>query len=495
MIGGMNFIDGRWTRGRGAPFESRDPACGAVIWKGACADDEQIAAAVEAARAAFPAWARRSIAQRCEILDAYAALLEAERDALAELIARETGKPLWDALGEARAMHAKIAISRRAWKERTGERQARQDGILQRVTHRPHGVMAVFGPYNFPGHLPNGHIVPALIAGNTVVFKPSELTPAVAQFVVHLLERAGIPRGVVNLIHGGGDVGAALLDRDVNGVLFTGSRRTGLGIHRHFAGRPEVILALEMGGNNPLIVWDVADAHAAALIAAQSAYVTSGQRCTCARRLILPAGEQGDRVVEALLRIIDGIRVDAWDARPEPFMGPLVSAKTAERVAAAAHGLEKAGGIAIRPLRRLPDRGDAFVSPALYDLTRVPGRPDEEIFGPVLAVIRAGDFDEAIAIANDTIYGLAAGLVSDDAALHRRFCEMIEAGIVNWNRPLTGASSAAPFGGVKQSGNHRPSAYYAADYCAWPVASLDAAQGRALVEPESLPPGLPVDRV
>ncbi len=490
MIGGMNFIDGRWVTGGGASFESRDPACDAVIWKGAAADEAQVAQAVAAARAAFPEWARRTVAQRCELLEAYAALLEAERDALAELIARETGKPLWDALGEARAMHAKIAISRRAWEERTGERETLQGAIRQRVAHRPHGVMAVFGPYNFPGHLPNGHIVPALIAGNTVVFKPSELTPAVAQFLVHLLERAGLPRGVVNLVHGAGDVGAALLDCGIDGVLFTGSRRTGLTIHRRFAGRPEVILALEMGGNNPLIVWRVDDARAAALIAAQSAYVTSGQRCTCARRLIVPEGEEGDRIVQALAEVVDGIRVAAWNARPEPFMGPLISPPAAERVAAAARALEDAGARPVRPLRRPVDGGAAFLSPALYDVTDLSGRPDEEIFGPLLQLVRARDFDEAIRIANDTVYGLAAGLVSDDEELYHRFYGAIEAGVVNWNRPLTGASSAAPFGGVRQSGNHRPSAWYAADYCAWPVASLDAADGRARVDVDGLPPGL-----
>ena len=482
------FIGGAWVAGAGAAFTSHNPADGALVWEGRAADPAQVREAVAAARAAFRDWRRVPIAERIAILERYARLVEDEREALARAIAEETGKPLWDARGEAAAMAAKVRISISAYEERTPTRSRPKGAIIQHLTHRPHGVMAVFGPFNFPGHLPNGHIVPALLAGNAIVFKPSELTPGVAAHLVRLLAEAGVPAGVVNLVQGGRETGAALLDQPVDGVLFTGSRETGLAIHRHFAGRPEVILALEMGGNNPLIVWDAADAEAAALLIAQSAYVTTGQRCTCARRLILPDGAAGDRLLDALLALVERIRVDRFDAEPEPFMGPLISEAAAERLLEAVRARIAAGARVLAPLLRLTDKGPAFVSPAILDVTGV-AVPDGELFGPVLQVIRVADFDAALAVANDTAFGLAAGLISDEEPLFRRFAEEIAAGVIAWNRPTTGASSELPFGGVKQSGNHRPSAWYAADYCAWPQAGLQAAAGRA-ERPAALPPGL-----
>ncbi len=485
---GRLFIGGEWIEGAGAAVTSCDPADGAPLWEGRGADVEQVAAAVAAARVAFRDWRRVPLDERIAILERYARLVKENREALARAVAEETGKPLWDARGEVGAMAAKVAISLAAYEERTPARVRPKGAVVQHLAHRPHGVMAVFGPFNFPGHLPNGHIVPALLAGNTVVFKPSELTPRVAEHLVRLLAAAGVPAGVVNLVQGGRETGAALLDQPVNGVLFTGSRETGLAIHRRLAGRPEVILALEMGGNNPLIVWNVEDAQAAAVLVAQSAYVTTGQRCTCARRLILPEGEAGDRVLEALVALVERIRVDRFDAEPQPFMGPLISAAAAERLLEAVRARIAAGARVIAPLLRLTEKGPAFVTPAILDVTGVP-MLDGELFGPVLQVIRVADFDAALMVANDTAFGLAAGLVSDEESLFQRFAQEIAAGVIAWNRPTTGASSELPFGGVKQSGNHRPSAWYAADYCAWPQAGLAAASGRA-ERPAELPPGI-----
>ncbi len=485
---GRLFIGGEWVAGAGESFTSCNPADGALLWEGRAASAGQVADAVAAARAAFGNWRRLTLDERIAILERYARLVEDDREALARAIAEETGKPLWDARGEAGAMAAKVAISVAAHAERTPTRERPKGAIVQHLTHRPHGVMAVFGPFNFPGHLPNGHIVPALLAGNTIVFKPSELTPRVAAHLVRLLTEAGVPAGVVNLVQGGRETGAALLDQPVDGVLFTGSRETGLAIHRHFAGRPEVVLALEMGGNNPLIVWDAGDAEAAALLIVQSAFITTGQRCTCARRLILPEGKAGERILDALVALMERLRVDRFDAEPEPFMGPLISEAAAERLLEAVRGRIAAGARVLAPLLRLTDKGPAFVSPALLDVTGV-SAPDGELFGPVLQVIRAADFDEALAVANDTAFGLAAGLISDDEALFRRFAGEIAAGVIAWNRPTAGASSELPFGGIKQSGNHRPSAWYAADYCAWPQAGLKAASGR-VERPAAPPPGL-----
>ncbi len=261
------------------------------------ADDVQAACA--AARAAFYPWSHRPLAERIAVVERFAALLETHKEALATLISRETSKPLWETRTEVQAMIGKAAISIEAYHQRTGFHESTLPDGKAQLRHKPHGVMAVFGPYNFPGHLPNGHIIPALIAGNTIVFKPSELTPATAEMTVQLWQQAGVPDGVINLLQGGKATGQALLEnRDIDGVLFTGSAAAGFHFHRYFGGQPEKMLALEMGGNNALIVADVADVDAALNVIIQSAFISAGQRCTCARRLIVPRGEQGDALLQ-----------------------------------------------------------------------------------------------------------------------------------------------------------------------------------------------------
>lgn len=471
---GELLVGGRWRPGRGACFASTDPASGERLWSGAAAAPEDVAKACRAARAAFPGWARTPLAERAALAERFRALLLERQAELGALIARETGKPRWEAEGEAATMAAKLPVSLAAHAARTGEQATATPFGRAVLRHRPHGVMAVLGPFNFPGHLPNGHLVPALIAGNTVVLKPSELTPAVGEAMVALWAEAGAPAGVVNLVQGGREVGEALIaDPELDGVLFTGSAATGAAIHRAFAGRPEVILALEMGGNGPLVVWEPADAEAAASLVVQSAYLTAGQRCSSARRLVVPAGAAGDRVVEATAALAPSARIGAWDELPPPFMGPLVSVEAAARVLAAQARLVAAGARPRLECRPLAGRSAAFLTPGLLELDGV-AAPDEEVFGPLLVVQRAPDFEHAIALANATRYGLSAGLIADDAALWARFVAEIRAGVVNFNRPTTGAASTLPFGGPGKSGNHRPGAYYAADYCAYPMASQEA---------------------
>lgn len=470
MTHGQCFIDGKWRNGGGDRFASIDPASGETVWSGAAANTADVDAAFSASRAAFPVWARTPLADRIAIIERFGALLTEKKAEAAELIARETGKPLWDCQGEAAAMTGKIAISIKAYHERTGETQAQMDFGSAELRHKPLGVMFVLGPYNFPGHLPNGHIVPALIAGNSCVFKPSELTPAVGEWMIRVWDEAGLPAGVLNLLPGARETGGAALDHpELDGVLFTGSHNTGQFIHKKFAGRTGIQLALEMGGNNPLVIWDTDDAEAAARIAAFSAYVSSGQRCSCARRIILPTGAAGDKIVQRLIDLSRRIPVGAWNDDPEPFMGPLVTASAATQVIEAQGKLVAGGGKRLLDARIL-DRGQAFVSPGIVDVTGT-DHPDAEVFGPMVKIIRAGSFDAALKEANNTAYGLSAGLVSDDAELWDRFRVEARAGIVNWNRPTPGAASSMPFGGPGQSGNLRPSAYYAADYCAYPVAS------------------------
>ena len=475
------YVSGQWQSGAGDLLRSTDPASGETFWEGTIADAAQVEAAIGAARKAFRSWALTPVAERIAILEAFEKVLERRASEVSETISREVGKALWETNGEVGAMRGKVGLSVRAQAERAGERVDETAFGRAQLTHRPHGVMAVFGPFNFPGHLPNGHIVPALLAGNTVVFKPSEFAPATGELLVRCLEEAGVPAGVVNLVQGGRSVGGALLDGDIDGVLFTGSARAGTYMHEKFAGRTDVILALEMGGNNPLIVWDAADVEAAADIAAQSAFLTTGQRCSCARRLVLPEGAFGDQVIDAIKARIEGLSIGAWDT-PDIFMGPLVHGGAAKAAFDFEAHLTGLGGHPIVPLSGL-ELGDAFVRPGLIDMTSAREGHDEELFGPFLQVYRVKHFDDALERANATRFGLAGGLISEDPDLWTKAHALMRAGILNLNRPTAGASSAMPFGGPGLSGNHRPSAWYAADYCAWPQASQIADKADRLSAP------------
>ncbi|MGX7003752.1 succinylglutamate-semialdehyde dehydrogenase [Caballeronia sp. KNU42] len=481
------FIDGTWTEGTGAPFASRNPGNGDVVWEGASAAAQDVERAVLSARHAFASWSALTLEERIAITRRFATLVTESKEALAHTIGLETGKPLWEARTEVATMAAKVDISVKSYNERTGEkRQEMADGIAV-LRHRPHGVVAVFGPYNFPGHLPNGHIVPALIAGNTVVFKPSEFAPGVAALTVDLWAQAGLPAGVLNLVQGEKDTGIALANhRQIDGLFFTGSSDTGTLLHRQFGGRPEIVLALEMGGNNPLVVAQVEDIDAAVHHTIQSAYLSAGQRCTCARRLFVPDNAFGERFTSRLIDVTSKIKTGAFDADPQPFMGAVISARAAAKLVQAQAQLIEAGG---KPLLEMTQRSAqlGFVTPAIIDVTNARNVPDEEHFGPMLQLTRYATFDQAIERANDTAFGLSAGLLADNEATWTHFQHTIRAGIVNWNRPTNGASSAAPFGGIGRSGNQRPSAFYAADYCSYPMASVESTQ---LHMPASVSPGL-----
>jgi succinylglutamic semialdehyde dehydrogenase len=481
------YIAGNWQAGQGEAFESFNPVSQQVLWAGQSATAEQVDVAVRAARHAFPAWASRTLEERIAVLEAFAISLKSHADELAQCIGEETGKPLWESATEVTSMVNKIAISVQSYHERTGEKSGPLGDANAVLRHKPHGVVAVFGPYNFPGHLPNGHIVPALLAGNTVLFKPSELTPKVAELTVKCWIEAGLPAGVLNLLQGGRETGIALAaNPGIDGLFFTGSSRTGNALHQQFAGRPDKILALEMGGNNPLVVDQVADVEAAVYTVIQSAFISAGQRCTCARRLLVPDGEWGDAFIERLVEVTRNIEVGAYNQQPAPFMGSVISLHAASALLAAQEQLLANGAVALLEMTQ-PESGAALLTPGIIDVTDISDPIDEELFGPLLQVLRYADFDTAIALANDTQYGLAAGLLSDSEARYQQFWLQSRAGIVNWNKQLTGAASSAPFGGVGASGNHRASAYYAADYCAYPVASLESS---SLTLPATLTPGV-----
>lgn len=460
----------------GAQLVSYAPATGEEVWRGGYSDVEE---AVSRSRRAWPEWAATSQGQRIELARRFANEVRKDTEELASLIASETGKPLWEARTEVDAVVAKVDISVQAYAERTGRKK--RDSALQgtsAVRHKPHGVMAVLGPYNFPAHLPNGHMVPALIAGNTVLLKPSEKTPAVAAALVDCWKRCGLPEDVVQLVIGGPDEGKALVAHaGVDGVLFTGSAQTGIAINRKLAANPGKLVALEMGGNNPLVVTDTPLISDAAALAVQSAFTTAGQRCTAARRLVV-VDSMFDALMEELIPLARKLHVDEPFADPQPFMGPVIDNDVAEGLTESFVALMTAGGKPLLPMRRLSQE-HPFLTPGIIDTTAVPDRPDIELFGPLLQVIRVADLDAGIAEANNTRFGLSASLIGGSPDDYSRFWANTRAGIINWNKPTNGASSSAPFGGIGLSGNHRPAAYYAADYCAYPVASAEIDQPRA----------------
>jgi len=457
---------------------SYEPATGAEVWRGKVCDVDDV---VARARRAWPAWAAQPLSTRMELVRRFANEVRKDADKLATTIARETGKPMWEARIEVESVIAKIEISIRAYADRTSQRKL--DSALQGTTavrHKPHGVLVVLGPFNYPAHLPNAHIVPALIAGNVVIFKPSERAPASGEILARCFNRAGISAAVMQFAPGGPAEGQAFVAHEgIDGVLFTGSANTGISINRKLASRPDKLVALEMGGNNAIVAWDTPKLTDTAALIVLSAFSTAGQRCTAARRLIVK-DTMYDAVIGEVKALADRLIVGAPFDEPAPFMGPVIDNAAADGLTESFLYLLSHGGRAIKHLVR-PQGSLPFLSPAIIDTTAMTDRPDVELFGPILQVIRVSDFDQAIAEVNATRFGLVASLIGGTPQEYNRFWANVRAGIVNWNRATTGPSHAAPMGGIGLSGNHRPSGYYAADYCAYPVTSGEMEQPRAVI--------------
>jgi succinylglutamic semialdehyde dehydrogenase len=486
-VAGRLSVAGDWVAGEGGPMESRDPFSGGLVWRGRAASPAQVDRAVAAAAAAAPGWRAIGFAARRDGLQRYVEVVRERREDLADTIAKDAGKPLWDARLEVDALIGKPAHSLAAHELRNAERVTRLDAVASVTRFRPHGAVVVLGPYNFPASMASNHMVPALLAGDTVVLKPSEQTPLVAQRVVECWVEAGLPDGVVNLVQGGPDVGQALVAHEgVRGVFFTGGTRAGLAIRAAAQARArEPILALEMAGNSPFVVWDYDDSRAAVLATLQSAFISAGQRCSAARRLILP--EADAELLPALREAAAALVVGDPRGEPQPFCGPVIAPTAADAIMSEQDRLLALGARPLLRCTRPPSGGRALVTPGIIDVTGVDGVGDEEAFGPLLKVWRAGSLDEALALAADTRFGLAAGIVTRSRAIYEAFYEAVPAGIVNWNRPLPGASPLAPFGGIGLSGNHRPTGFLAADYVVFASASLESPE---LAAPDPLPPGV-----
>jgi succinylglutamic semialdehyde dehydrogenase len=484
-----HYIDGQWIQGQGDSFVSKNPADDTIVWQGTSATPAEVGAANRAAHKALHFWSSLDFGSRATYLQLFASEVGAKRQQLAYLIAMETGKPLWEANTEVSSVIAKIKLSIEAYQERNAEKTTNTPEATACLRYKPHGVAAVLGAFNFPAHLANSHIAPALLAGNTVIYKPSEFAPAVAEFIIQCWHDCGLPSGVINCVQGDAACGKALLSSDIQAVYFTGSYQTGKKIHQLFSDKPEVILALEMGGNNPLIIDEVADRSAAVYHSILSTMITAGQRCTCARRLFVPDSPSGEALLNQFIKSCKKLVVGRFNDQPEPFMGPVISYRHAQAHLKAQEALIHAGGESLLTMRSLAENS-GFLSPGIIDMTHSKKVPDEEIFAPLVQIYRYGDFEEALELANQTRYGLAAGLISDSAQRFQHFYKTIRAGLVNWNRPTTGALGSLPFGGVGCSGNHRPSAYFAADYCSYPIASLEQSH---LTKPEQLLPGIDLE--
>jgi succinylglutamic semialdehyde dehydrogenase len=485
----QHYLNGKWQQSTGELFSSTNPFNNALIWQGNTATPKEIAIASDAAHKALSNWATLDSTSRSNYLQKFADIVEKNRQTLTELISLETGKPLWESATEVTAVIGKVKLSLQAYQERTSEKQTVTPEATACLRFKPHGVVAVLGAFNFPAHLSNGHIVPALLAGNTVIYKPSELTPAVAAFIMQCWHDSGIPAGVINCVQGTARTGELLLSSDIQGVYFTGSYKTGKRINQHFSDRPDIILALEMGGNNPLVVDDIEDIDAAVYQTILSTLMTAGQRCTCARRVLIRDNSQGDLFLNKLIKAYKKIQVGAFTEQPEPFMGPVISHQHATAHLHAQQQLIEAGGNPLLAMTLLRENS-GLLSPGIIDMTNANSNTDEEIFAPFIQIYRYRQFDEALTMANKTRYGLCAGLLSDSAAQYKQFYQTIRAGLINWNRPTTGAAGSLPFGGVGLSGNHRPSAYFAADYCAYPIASMEQP---ILNKPSQLLPGIDLD--
>ncbi|MCW8450471.1 succinylglutamate-semialdehyde dehydrogenase [Legionella quinlivanii] len=481
-----HYIDGQWLSGEGHDLISINPANNQLVWKGHHATEFEIKQAAEAANKALGHWMNLSVEKRIACLQRFANAVKKKREQLAELISLETGKPLWESLTEVNSVIAKIAISIQAYHERNAEKSTESPESTASLRYKPHGVVAVLGAFNFPAHLSNGHIVPALLAGNTVIYKPSELCPAVALLIMQCWHESELPKGVINCIQGDAKTAQTLLSQRIKGVFFTGSYSTGKRINQQFVDRPEVILALEMGGNNPLIVDDINDIDAAVYHTLLSTMITAGQRCTCARRLFIKDNAQGKAFLDKFTEACEALLIGDYKQRPEPFMGPVIRLEHARQHLASQQKLLDSGGKALLQMRLLQD-DVAFLSPGIIDMSDARSVIDEEIFAPLVQIHRYQDFEEAIKMANQTKYGLAAGLLSNHPDHYQLFYRQINSGLINWNRPTTGAASSLPFGGIGCSGNHRPSAYFAADYCSYPVASMESTE---LIKPTQLLPGI-----
>lgn len=463
----QNFIAGRWTEGAEAQDNVNPSNTGDVIGEYARADREQALEAIAAARAAFPAWSRSGIQQRHDMLLKVSAEILARKDELGRLLSREEGKTLGEGVGEVMRAAQIFDFFAGEVLRLSGEKLAStRPGIDVELTREPVGVVGIITPWNFPIAIPAWKIAPALAYGNTVVFKPAELVPGSAWALADIIVRAGVPEGAFNLVMGrGAVVGDAILnDPRVDAVTFTGSVATGKKVAAACVGQMKKF-QLEMGGKNPLVVLDDADLDIAVDCAVNGAFFSTGQRCTASSRLVVTDGIH-DRFVAAVTEKLQGLVVD--DAlKAGTHIGPVVDQGQLDQdISYIDIGREEGATLAFGGERLNRENPGFFLQPALFTDTTSEMRINrEEIFGPVASVQRVRDYEEALAAANDTPFGLSSGICTTSLRYASHFRRNAEAGMVMVNLPTAGVDYHVPFGGRKGSSyGPREQGRYAAEF-------------------------------
>ncbi len=474
-----NYIDGRWmlSDSPDEEWQVQSPANLKDIVIRPSGKYDHVDLAVAAARKAYLPWAHLGVEKRKVHLQRLKGVFAARGAALSELISRETGKPLWETKTEAQALINKIDITLNFSLELVSTQEVKDalPGVTGFIRHKPRGVMAVIGPFNFPAHLPNGHIIPALITGNTIVFKPSDKTPGVGQWMAECFHAAEFPPGVFNLVQGQAEVGKRLGVHDgVDGILFTGSYEVGLKIKQETMTHFWKLLALEMGGKNATIVWEDADINKAVYESIVGSFMTAGQRCSCTSRIILHPKIR-DQFIDLFYANAKRLKIGHW--RDAVFMGPLISADSVEKYIRYQEIGRREGAESLMRGKALSLENDGYyVTPSINIVEKFDPKSvyqKSEIFGPNVAIFSAQSFEEALAINNSSGFGLVMSVFTQSRQLFDQALIEAQVGQVNWNRTTNGASSKLPFGGMNKSGNDRPSAHYAVQYCTVPVSSLE----------------------
>lgn len=456
----------------GGEFVSCSPNNGEIVFSGNFATKSDCNKAVLAARQAQQAWFELGLEARIEHIRKFVEVVKENREELSHTISVEVGKPKWEADGEINSVISKIEPCIDAYKMRCSDIIIEKNGTKGITRFRPLGVLCVIGPYNYPMHMTNGQIMAGLIAGNTIVLKPSDKAPLCATKIMECWQKAGLPNGVINMVQGGGETVQNLIqNKDVNGVYFTGSYKVGQIISGLCS--TNQMCALEMGGDGPVVAWDSKDLRSAAITVVQGAFGTAGQKCVSTRRLIVPDNKFGKDLIKEVVKISKKIVVGKFDGKDTPFMGPLRTSQMVENALKTQKYLLSKGAICLLKAEKLP-LGDCFISPCIIDVTNVKYTLKEEVFAPFLRVVRVKTFDDALAEANNSEYGLAASILTEDKNLYNKFLENAKFGLVNWNKPTVGSSAWAGFGGIKNSGNFRPSGYLASDFCSYAIASAEA---------------------
>ncbi|KAA0697869.1 aldehyde dehydrogenase family protein [Neorhizobium sp. P12A] len=462
----QNLIAGEWTGSNGA--ENINPSnTNEVVGLYASADAKDVANAIAAAKAAFPAWSRSGIWERHVILKKAGDEIMARKDELGALLAREEGKTLPEAIGETiRAAQIFEFFAGEALRLAGEVLPSVRPNIGVEITREPIGVIGIITPWNFPIAIPTWKIAPALCYGNTVVFKPADLVPGCSWAIVDILHRAGLPKGVLNLVMGKGSVvGQAMLDSpELAGITFTGSVGTGKRVAVSSVEHNRKY-QLEMGGKNPMVILDDADLTVAVEAAANSAFFSTGQRCTASSRLIVTEGIH-DRFVAAMTEKLKTLNVD--DAmKPGTHIGPVVDEKQLKTDTDYIEiGKQEGAKLAFGGELIKRDTPGFYLQPTLFtEATNQMRISREEIFGPVASVIRVRDYEEALAVANDTPFGLSSGIATTSLKHATHFKRNAEAGMVMVNLPTAGVDFHVPFGGRKGSSfGSREQGKYAAEF-------------------------------